>query len=86
MHFNAVTLTTIVLYRQGGRTIFNRLGLEVTPKRGQALVFFPASRTGAFDERLEHEGEQPNEEKWISRIWVHEANVPVPFGLPDDYQ
>ena len=72
--------------RRGGRTIFNRLGLAVTPKQGQALVFFPASAAGAFDERLEHEGELTSEEKWISRIWVHEANVPVPFGLPDDYQ
>jgi len=30
--------------------------LVVTPKRGDALLFFPADKYGKFDERLEHEG------------------------------
>ena len=30
--------------------------LKVTPKRGDALLFFPADKYGKFDERLEHEG------------------------------
>jgi 2OG-Fe(II) oxygenase superfamily len=30
--------------------------LFVTPKRGDALLFFPADKYGKFDERLEHEG------------------------------
>ena len=30
--------------------------LSVTPKRGDALLFFPSDKYGKFDERLEHEG------------------------------
>ena len=30
--------------------------LLVSPKRGDALLFFPADKYGKFDERLEHEG------------------------------
>ena len=30
--------------------------LHVAPKRGDALLFFPADKYGKFDERLEHEG------------------------------
>ena len=30
--------------------------LEVNPRKGQALLFFPANAVGDFDDRLEHEG------------------------------
>ena len=40
----------------GGTTTFGKLGLTVNPRRGQGLLFFPASKTGEFDERVEHQG------------------------------
>jgi len=59
---------------------------EVSPKKGQGLLFFPATATGEFDERVEHEGCEAMDEKWIVRIWRHADRVSPPFGLPDNYQ
>jgi len=81
---------------QGGKTVFGKLrsskgtsalesALEVNPRKGQALLFFPANAVGDFDDRLEHEGCEALDEKWIARIWRHAARVPPPYGLPDNY-
>lgn len=43
--------------------------LSIRPKRGDALLFFPADANGIFDERTEHEGCPAVDEKWIARIW-----------------
>jgi hypothetical protein len=81
----------------GGETIFGRLKpgndaskqgtspLRVSPKKGQCLVFFPASSDGAFDARVEHEGAETKVEKWICRIWRHQNVVNPPFGLPPSW-
>ena len=58
--------------------------LTIKPKKGDALLFFPADANGVFDERTEHEGCAAVDEKWIARIWRHEQRVPPPFGLSDD--
>lgn len=72
---------------KGGKTAFGRLGpLTVDPKRGQALLFFPATADGEFDERVEHEGCRAEDEKWIARIWRHADRVPPPYGLVDGYK
>jgi 2OG-Fe(II) oxygenase superfamily len=57
--------------------------LVIRPKRGDALLFFPADRFGTFDPRTEHEGMPAVDEKWIARIWRHERRVPPPFGLSE---
>lgn len=85
------TLATVLCYLNdvpegaGGRTRFGRLGLDVDPRKGQALLFFPADAAGAFDERVEHEGEaftgEGGAEKWVARIWMHQDSVPYPYGL-----
>ena len=83
------TLATLLVYLNdqsqsgGGETVFNRLNIKVTPKKGSALLFFPATETGEFDERVEHEGLEVlgTEDKWIVRIWKHENLVKEPFGL-----
>lgn len=84
------TLATLLVYLNdqtksgGGETVFNRLGpLKVLPKKGSALLFFPATEAGEFDERVEHEGLEVlgPEDKWICRIWKHEKKVEEPFGL-----
>jgi len=92
-----LVLVLLLLLHTGGRTRFGLLGsgsicpggdpdvLEVCPSKGQALVFFPASASGAFDGRLEHEGRPAVAEKWIARIWRHEGRVKPPYGLPDTY-
>ena len=58
--------------------------LSIRPKRGDALLFFPADSQGTFDERVEHEGCPAVDEKYIARIWRHQNRVPPPFGLTDD--
>ena len=94
------TLATLIVYlndvEKGGLTRFGKLApnaesqalgeksLVVQPKRGDALLFFPADSAGRFDERTEHEGCPAIDEKWIARIWRHKSRVPPPFGLSQD--
>ena len=81
----------------GGETVFGKVSvsggggedfspLRVSPKKGQCLVFFPASASGAFDARVEHEGAETRAEKWICRIWRHQNVVNPPFGLPTTWE
>ena len=58
--------------------------LNIIPRKGDALLFFPADKDGAFDERTEHEGCPAVDSKWIARIWRHTDRVPPPFGLSDE--
>ena len=66
------------------RQMINDPNLNIIPRKGDALLFFPADKYGNFDERTEHEGCPAVDEKWIARIWRHEGRVPPPFGLSDD--
>jgi hypothetical protein len=81
----------------GGTTRFGKLpsvederqvqhdpNLNIVPRKGDALLFFPADANGVFDERMEHEGCPAVDEKWIARIWRHEGRVVPPFGLSDE--
>ena len=83
--------------RTGGTTKFGKLpatdderqekgetNLTIIPRKGDALLFFPADQNGNFDERTEHEGCPAVDEKWIARIWRHEDRVNPPFGLSDE--
>jgi hypothetical protein len=79
------TLATLILYlnnvEKGGKTRFGSLDLDVSPVAGDALLFFPSSKDGDFDDRLEHEGQEAIDPKWIARIWYHIDRVNPPFGL-----
>lgn len=82
------TLSTLIVYlndvTEGGMTRFGKLPIDdIVPRRGDALLFFPADSDGNFDERTEHEGLPAVDAKWIARIWRHAARVPPPFGLSD---
>jgi len=61
----------------------NDENLVIQPKKGDALLFFPADYRGQFDPRTEHEGMPAIDEKWIARIWKHQRRVPSPFGLSE---
>ena len=65
------------------RQVIGDPNLNIIPRKGDALLFFPADAKGNFDERTEHEGCPAVDEKWIARIWKHESRVPPPFGLSD---
>lgn len=66
------------------RQVKGSSNLNIIPRKGDALLFFPADQNGVFDERTEHEGCPAVEEKWIARIWRHEERVNPPFGLSDE--
>jgi len=66
------------------RQVIGDPNLNIIPRKGDALLFFPADQYGKFDERTEHEGCPAVDEKWIARIWRHEGRVPPPFGLSDE--
>ncbi len=73
----------------GGATIFRDLKgvdgvgeLTMRPKRGSALLFFPAKADGTPDDRTLHKGEVAVEEKTIAQMWIHEGKYDpvVPDG------
>ena len=77
---------TVLIYLNdvstGGCTFFEHLGLRVAPKRGKAVVFFPAFTNGDIDPRALHCAEDAVDEKWVSQIWIRQtARV---TGRPSD--
>lgn len=57
--------------------------LTVRPKRGRALVFFPAYKEdGTPDPRTLHKGEVAQDKKMIAQLWIHEREyqAAVPEG------
>ena len=77
----------------GGGTIFRDLkGLDgfgqltIRPKKGSALLFFPAKADGSPDDRTLHKGEVAVEEKMIAQMWIHEGHYSpvVPDGNSHD--
>jgi len=65
---------TLLLYLNdvayGGRTQFEHLGIAVPPKKGRALLFFPAFADGRPDPRTLHTAMDAQDEKWVSQIWI----------------
>lgn len=55
---------------RGGTTCFPQLALEVQPKQGHALVFFPSFADGRPDMRTLHSAEPAVDEKWIAQVWL----------------
>ncbi len=77
----------------GGGTIFRDLKgvdgvgeLTMRPRKGSALLFFPAKLDGTPDDRTLHKGEVVVEEKMIAQMWIHERkyNPVVPQGNSHD--
>ena len=80
---------TVLVYlndvAEGGATRFDKLGVEVKPKKGQCLLFFPGTRASMPDARTLHTACEavPGHEKWISQLWVSAyAGKHTPQGKP----
>ena len=74
-------LCTVLIYLndvpRGGTTRFPLLGnLEVAPRRGRAVVFFPGRLDGTLDPQLYHEARPAVDTKWVSQIWVRQLADP----------
>ena len=68
---------TVLVYlndvQQGGATAFPALNLQVQPRRGMALVFFPATVDGMLDKRALHAAMPAIDTKFISQVWVRQS-------------
>mmetsp|Transcript_4782 Transcript_4782/g.6956 ORF Transcript_4782/g.6956 Transcript_4782/m.6956 type:complete len:251 (-) Transcript_4782:252-1004(-) len=71
---NSGRLVTVFTYlndvRRGGHTDFPELGFSVAPKRGKAVIHFPASEQLQEDKRTLHQGMPAVDEKWLLATWL----------------
>jgi len=70
-------IATLVMYlndvTSGGSTVFPEVGLDVLPKKGNAVYFAYGLPDGASDPRTLHGGSPVQEgEKWIATKWIRQ--------------
>ncbi|GLC40821.1 hypothetical protein PLESTB_000019100 [Pleodorina starrii] len=65
---------TLLLYLndcgEGGSTKFDILDIAVQPRKGTALLFFPAFSNGVPDRRTLHTATDAVTEKWVTQLWL----------------
>jgi prolyl 4-hydroxylase len=72
-------IATVLIYlkdvNDGGETDFPKLNIKIKPRKGTALVFFPATTDGKLDENALHSAlpAKKDNEKYIVQIWVREC-------------
>lgn len=62
---------------RGGATSFPSLGVEVRPKRGRCLLFFPGHLDGRMDEQMLHAAMPAVDTKWVTQVWVRAHANPL---------
>ena len=76
-------VATLVMYlndvEAGGSTVFPEVGLDVLPRRGNAVYFAYTTEQGQLDARSLHGGSPVSTgEKWIATKWFRQR----PYGGP----
>mmetsp|Transcript_673 Transcript_673/g.893 ORF Transcript_673/g.893 Transcript_673/m.893 type:complete len:188 (+) Transcript_673:505-1068(+) len=70
-------ICTVLMYlnepESGGATSFQRLSVEILPKKGRAVIFFPGFLNGELDEDALHAGLPPVGTKWVSQVWIRQT-------------
>jgi prolyl 4-hydroxylase len=66
-------LTYLNDVERGGHTAFPNLNLEVQPKKGMALVFFPATVDGLLDKNALHAAMPAIDTKYVSQVWIRQG-------------
>ena len=59
---------------RGGATSFPNLNIEVQPRRGMCLVFFPSTLDGLLDKMALHAAMPAVDTKYISQVWIRQSN------------
>mmetsp|Transcript_6760 Transcript_6760/g.15405 ORF Transcript_6760/g.15405 Transcript_6760/m.15405 type:complete len:636 (-) Transcript_6760:316-2223(-) len=59
---------------RGGSTAFPNLNLQVQPRRGMALVFFPSTLDGLLDKMALHAALPAVDVKYVSQVWIRQTN------------
>lgn len=74
---------TVLVYlnhvERGGETAFPALNLEIRPKKGMALVFFPATVDGLLDKNVLHAAKPAIDTKYVSQVWIRQGHYD---GIP----
>ena len=74
---------TVLVYlndvNNGGGTAFPALNLEVRPRKGMAVVFFPATVDGLLDKLALHAALPAIDVKYVSQVWIRQGNYE---GMP----
>ena len=93
------TITVLIYLNdvlRGGATRFPALNLDVQPRRGMALVFFPATIDGMLDKMALHAALPAIDTKFVSQVWIRQSTysgqpskrlpqtLGVPFSLPNN--
>ncbi|KAL7570985.1 hypothetical protein ACA910_002609 [Epithemia clementina (nom. ined.)] len=85
---------TVLIYlndvMRGGSTRFPALNMEVQPRRGMALVFFPATVDGMLDKMALHAALPAIDTKYVSQCWIRQSTyngqpskrLPATLGTP----
>jgi prolyl 4-hydroxylase len=72
-------VATVLIYltsnTKGGGTYFPKLKKRFIPKKGRAVLFFPARADGTEEPLNLHRAEKVHGEKWVSQIWARERDV-----------
>jgi prolyl 4-hydroxylase len=58
---------------RGGATRFPALDLDVQPRRGMALLFFPATIDGMLDKMALHAALPAIDTKYVSQVWIRQS-------------
>ena len=71
-------IVTVLVYLnnvpRGGATAFPNLNLEVQPRRGMALVFFPSTLDGLLDKMALHAALPAVDVKYVSQVWIRQSD------------
>ena len=85
---------TVLIYlnsvMRGGATRFPALNMEVQPRQGMALVFFPATVDGLLDKMALHAALPAIDTKYVSQCWIRQSTyngqpskrLPATLGKP----
>mmetsp|Transcript_11733 Transcript_11733/g.24675 ORF Transcript_11733/g.24675 Transcript_11733/m.24675 type:complete len:707 (+) Transcript_11733:290-2410(+) len=71
------TITVLVYLNdvaRGGATHFPNLNMEVQPRQGMALVFFPSTLDGLLDKMALHAALPAVDVKYVSQVWIRQSN------------
>jgi len=59
---------------RGGHTTFPMLNFSVQPRKGMAIVFFPATVDGVLDPVALHSAEPAVDVKYVSQVWIRQRD------------
>ena len=73
-------ICTVLIYlndvSSGGGTRFNVLGLQLAPRKGAAVIFFPCFADGSLDTNALHEALPADDRKYVCQVWIRERALP----------